>query len=164
MRTPSSLLATLALTLSSFSSALSLPRASTAAAKPPYFILTGDSTVAVNGGWGDGFLSFVADPADGVNSGKSGATTVSFRANGRWDGVLSDIADNKADYEPIVTIQFGHNDQKATSGISLEQFGENLQDLANEVIEAGGTPVSLPVVVHCGLSLLVGFADLFNDV
>ncbi|KAK1142147.1 hypothetical protein N8T08_008073 [Aspergillus melleus] len=133
MRAPS-LLTTLALTLSSFFSTSS-------AAQTPYFILTGDSTVAVNGGWGDGFLSFLADPADGINSGKSGATTVSFRANGRWDAVLSGIADHKADYEPIVTIQFGHNDQKSTSGISLEQFGENLQNLANEVIEAGGTPI-----------------------
>ncbi|KAK1950796.1 hypothetical protein LY78DRAFT_664603 [Colletotrichum sublineola] len=34
-------------------------------AKPPYFLLTGDSTVAVNGGWGDGLLTFVKSPADG---------------------------------------------------------------------------------------------------
>lgn len=55
--------------------------------------------------------------------------------------MLDDIADHQADYEPIVTIQFGHNDQKSTSGISLEEFGENLKGLAMEVVEAGGTPV-----------------------
>ncbi|KAF9887411.1 hypothetical protein FE257_010266 [Aspergillus nanangensis] len=106
-------------------------------AKPPYFILTGDSTVAVNGGWGDGFLSFVADPASGVNKGDSGATTVSYR-NEFWDEVLSEVANTVSDYEPIVTIQFGHNDQKT---LTLEEYGDNLEALATDVQGAGGTPI-----------------------
>lgn len=142
MRVPSLLALTLSSTLS----------ASTT--KPPYFILTGDSTVAITGGWGDGFLSILTDPADGINSGNSGATTVSFRANGRWDGVLDGIADHQADYEPIVTIQFGHNDQKSTSGISLEEFGENLKGLAMEVVEAGGTPVG-GIYLYCCIILFI---------
>lgn len=111
------------------------------AENPPYFVLVGDSTVAVRGGWGDGFLPTLQASAAGINSGKSGATTVSYRAAGLWDGVLSAVAAHSKDYRPIVTIQFGHNDQKAEAGISLEQFTTNLQNMANEVKSAGGTPV-----------------------
>ena len=110
----------------------------TRASKPPYFLLIGDSTVATDGGWGDGFLSFVTDPADGVNSAKSGTTTVSYRANGRWDQLLENINSTVSDYSPIVTMQFGHNDQKA---LDLDEYRANLEDLATEVQEAGGTPV-----------------------
>lgn len=111
--------------------------------KPPYFILTGDSTVAVDGGWGYGFLSYVQSPADGINPAKGGATTVSFRAQGLWDQALQAVRDNAADFDPIVTIQFGHNDQKAEANISNEQFRENLITMGNEVKEAGGTPVRM---------------------
>ncbi|EGY23389.1 hypothetical protein VD0002_g8193 [Verticillium dahliae] len=111
------------------------------AAKPPYFVLTGDSTVAVAGGWGDGFLSYVKAPADGINPAKSGATTASFRADGRWNTTITAVQENVDTHSPIVTIQFGHNDQKAASGISLEQFQANLVALAEEVIAAGGTPI-----------------------
>ncbi|KZL64046.1 gdsl-like lipase acylhydrolase [Colletotrichum incanum] len=110
-------------------------------AKPPYFLLTGDSTVAINGGWGNGFLSFVESPADGKNYGKSGATTVSFRAQGIWNTVIAEVKANKDAFSPIVTIQFGHNDQKAAANISPEQFQTNLETLANEVTAAGGTTV-----------------------
>ncbi|EFQ27369.1 GDSL-like Lipase/Acylhydrolase [Colletotrichum graminicola] len=109
--------------------------------KPPYFLLTGDSTVAVDGGWGDGFLTFVESPADGKNYGKSGATTVSFRDQGIWDSVIAEVNANKGAFNPIVTIQFGHNDQKAAANISSEQFQANLQTLATEVTAAGGIPV-----------------------
>lgn len=111
--------------------------------KPPYFMLVGDSTVAVNGGWGDGFLPTLQSSAAGINSGKSGATTVSYRAAGLWTGVIDKVKSHSKDYRPIVTIQFGHNDQKAEAGISLDQFRTNLQNMANEVTSAGGTPVCL---------------------
>ncbi|KAF7557477.1 hypothetical protein G7Z17_g729 [Cylindrodendrum hubeiense] len=106
--------------------------------KPPYFILTGDSTVAVNGGWGDGFLRYVKEPAAGINAGKSGATTVSFRANGKWDAVLEGIEEHLEEYRPIVTIQFGHNDQKV---MTLDEYQSNLTSLITEVKTAGGTPI-----------------------
>lgn len=114
--------------------------------KPPYFILIGDSTVAVNGGWGDGFLSYVADPASGINSGVSGSTTVSWKSNGRWDDLLETVGTNSADYEPIVTIQFGHNDQKV---LTLEEYEQNLEGMATEIQEAGGTPVCHSPLYPC---------------
>ncbi|KAK1974066.1 GDSL-like Lipase/Acylhydrolase [Colletotrichum cereale] len=127
-----------------FASAIPLSQASapeTRQAKPPYFLLTGDSTVAIGGGWGDGLLTFVKSPASGKNYGKSGATTVSFRAAGIWNTVIAEVKAKKGAFSPIVTIQFGHNDQKAAANISPAQFQANLQALAKEVTAAGGTPI-----------------------
>ncbi|KAH9909541.1 SGNH hydrolase-type esterase domain-containing protein [Xylariomycetidae sp. FL2044] len=112
----------------------------------PYFVLAGDSTTAVQstggGGWGNGFLSFLISPASGVNLGHNGATTVSFVSGGDWANVLSIVGQQKAaDFDTYVTIQFGHNDQKPEKGISLEQFQTNLENLAQEVKEAGATPI-----------------------
>ncbi|KAI3536950.1 oxidoreductase [Colletotrichum filicis] len=108
------------------------------AKKPPFFFLIGDSTVAVNGGWGDGFLSYLKDPAKGENRGKSGSTTVSWKSNGRWASLLQGINDTRADYEPVVTIQFGHNDQKS---LTLDEFRANLVNIATELKDAGATPI-----------------------
>ncbi|KAI9155622.1 O-methyltransferase family 3 [Paramyrothecium foliicola] len=113
------------------------------AALPPYFVLTGDSTVAVSGGWGNGFLSYLKSTSGGINPAKGGATTASFRAEGRWATALNAVKDKKGTNEVIVTIQFGHNDQKETSGISPAQFKANLKTMANEVKSAGGTPIIL---------------------
>ncbi|GKU07210.1 unnamed protein product [Fusarium langsethiae] len=54
------------------------------AAKSPFFILTGDSTVATGGGWGDALLNVTKKPGSGINLAKNGATTVSFRDQGLW--------------------------------------------------------------------------------
>ncbi|KAF5662782.1 putative acetylesterase [Fusarium denticulatum] len=110
------------------------------AAKPPQFFLIGDSTVAIDGGWGNGFLSYLNAPAKGDNRGVSGSTTVSWKSNGRWDTLIKDVSAAKADFEPVVTIQFGHNDQKV---MQLDEFHANLVDIGNQIKEAGGTPASL---------------------
>ena len=109
-----------------------------AQAKTPYFLLIGDSTVAVDGGWGDGFLSYLPDPAKGENSASSGKTTVSWKSDGRWDALLATIEATKDDYEPIVTIQFGHNDQKV---MDAAEFQGNMESIANDLAAAGATPV-----------------------
>lgn len=131
---------------------------------PPYFVLVGDSTVAVNGGWGDGFLPTLQSSAAGVNSGKSGATTVSYRAAGLWNEVINTVKTHSNNYRPIVTIQFGHNDQKAEAGISLDQFRTNLQNMANDVTLAGGIPVGYFCCVcskptHSPISTNAGVVD-----
>lgn len=70
------------------------------------FFLAGDSTVADNAGWGDGFLSTVTNGSFGMNYGHSGTTTVSFRELGDWARVLAQTAKAKRlGYEPVVTIQ-----------------------------------------------------------
>ncbi|KAI1420033.1 SGNH hydrolase-type esterase domain-containing protein [Xylaria sp. FL1777] len=115
------------------------------AAKPPAFFLAGDSTTAVQstsgGGWGNGFLSFLESPAFGVNKGHNGATTKSFVDGGDWAVVTGLVTDNVAEYDTYVTIQFGHNDQKTTSGVTLAQYQNNLANLANDIWNLGGTPL-----------------------
>lgn len=116
------------------------------ASKPPFFVLAGDSTTARQssggGGWGDGFLNTsLFNGASGKNFGHNGATTVSFRSGGDWSQVLATVSQVKADYSPFVTIQFGHNDQKATANISLEEYTQNLEKFAAEAIDAGATPI-----------------------
>ncbi|KAF2714304.1 carbohydrate esterase family 12 protein [Pleomassaria siparia CBS 279.74] len=114
------------------------------AAKPVYWLLAGDSTTAPAGGWGDAYLSTtVALGSSGHNYGHSGATTKSFRAGGDWANVIEDIATNKAKYDVYVTIQFGHNDQKNTSGVTVAQYKNNLAAFASEVKTAGGVPILL---------------------
>jgi lysophospholipase L1-like esterase len=127
-----------ALVLTVISSVQSSPVAK--AEKPPRFFLIGDSTVAVDGGWGNGFLSYLNAPAKGDNRGVSGSTTVSWRSNGRWDTLIKGIGAAKAEFEPVVTIQFGHNDQKV---MQLDEFHTNLVNIGNQIKTAGGTPVSL---------------------
>ncbi|CAI6340771.1 unnamed protein product [Periconia digitata] len=109
-----------------------------------YWLLAGDSTTAPGGGWGDAFLSTtVASGSSGHNYGKSGATTASFRAGGIWDSVVSDINSHKSAYDVYVTIQFGHNDQKETSGVTVAQYKANLLRFAQETSNAGATPILL---------------------
>ncbi|BAE63203.1 unnamed protein product [Aspergillus oryzae RIB40] len=108
------------------------------ASKTPYFFLIGDSTVAVNGGWGNGLLAYLKDPAKGENRAVSGTTTVSWKANGRWDDLIKSVESNAANYEPIVTVQFGYNDQKS---LTLAQFTSNLESIATDIQGAGGTPI-----------------------
>lgn len=125
------------------------PRASRAS--PPAFFLAGDSTTAIvstgGGGWGDGFLSFLTEHAQGENLGHNGATTVSFVRDGDWADLLRLVRKAHDQYDVFVTIQFGHNDQKPEKGISLDEFQGNLEGLAKEVREAGATPVGPPPAV-----------------
>lgn len=75
------------------------------AAKPAAFFLAGDSTTAVAGGWGDGFLKLLTNGAIGTNFAKSGRTTVSFVSGGFWDQTIAAVKTNAANYTPYVTIQ-----------------------------------------------------------
>ncbi|KAI1347851.1 SGNH hydrolase-type esterase domain-containing protein [Xylaria sp. FL0043] len=133
----------------SLSLSLSLPilPLSATAAKPPAFILSGDSTTAIQstngGGWGNGFISFLENPAFGVNKGHNGATTKSFVSGGDWAVVTGLVSEYVAagEYDVYVTIQFGHNDQKNTSGVTLVEYQGNLEGLAGDIWGLGGTPL-----------------------
>jgi lysophospholipase L1-like esterase len=135
----SNILAPLLATGTATASAL-IPRQ--AESKPAYFVLAGDSTTAIGGGWGDGFLeNTLLAPAAGINLGHSGATTVSFRAGGDWGTVLSEIKSHTATHKVFVTIQFGHNDQKEPTGITITDYANNLRAFAEEVTSALATPI-----------------------
>ncbi|RMZ69565.1 major facilitator superfamily transporter [Pyrenophora seminiperda CCB06] len=136
MRTTSPLFAHFALTLAIPTAVYSRE------IKPIYWLLAGDSTTASNGGWGDAFLSTtVTNGSSGHNYGHSGATTKSFRDGGDWAKVTRDVETYKHEYNVYVTIQFGHNDQKPASGVSLTDYRNNLVTFASEIIQSGGTPI-----------------------
>ncbi|CAD6442356.1 34a3d1d4-a424-4dc3-98f2-38355fdef018 [Sclerotinia trifoliorum] len=116
-------------------------------AGPPAFLLAGDSTTAIQnaaktgGGWGDGFISTLKNGAGGINYGHNGATTVSFVSGGDWAKVLASVATYKSAHTTFVTIQFGHNDQKAKANITVAEYKTNLQNMAQDVVAAGATPI-----------------------
>ncbi|KAH7393676.1 SGNH hydrolase-type esterase domain-containing protein [Cadophora sp. MPI-SDFR-AT-0126] len=121
------------------------------------FFLAGDSTTAINGGWGNGFITTITKGSFGINYGKSGATTVSFRAVGLWHTTVASVAKaSELGYLPFVTIQFGHNDQKAAANISIELFTANLETFAKEVLAAGGTPIMTTSLTRRGFNSTTG--------
>lgn len=116
------------------------------AQNPPFFVLAGDSTTAVQsaggGGWGSGFLNTTLhNGASGQNFGHNGATTVTFRDGGDWANVLAAAESSLPQYRPYVTIQFGHNDQKPEKNISIAQFVANLEQFVEEVRAIPAVPV-----------------------
>lgn len=132
--------------------------------KAAYFVLAGDSTTAVGGGWGDGFLeTTLLAPAAGINLGHSGATTVSFRAGGDWGTVLSEIKSHTATHNVFVTIQFGHNDQKAPTGITITDYANNLRAFAEEVTSALATPILVTPLTRRTFSGGVVVENLSNE-
>jgi lysophospholipase L1-like esterase len=110
--------------------------------------LAGDSTVAPTDegrtsghpeipllGWGDELAAFTDDVVR--NHAIGGATTASFRAEGRWDALLDELRPGDT-----VVIQFGHNDQKEPAELAAE--GGYTDRLARFVAEAranGARPV-----------------------
>lgn len=110
------------------------------ATPPPYFILIGDSTVTDNAGWGGSFVNLIKGGAEGENRAVSGRTVESWQSNGRWDKLLATINQTVAEWEPIVTIQFGHNDQKA---VTVDEYQASLENMTTKLKDAGATPVRI---------------------
>jgi lysophospholipase L1-like esterase len=148
--------------LSTLQTTLALPLLSSDPSKPPFFILVGDSTTAPlqawkdgkppgGGGWGDGFLATLSPPAGGVNLGHNGQTTVSYRQKGFWTEVVREVEKRRGGNEVFVTVQFGHNDQKADKGISTAQFEANLEKMVKELreLKAGVVSASARVGYSC---------------
>jgi lysophospholipase L1-like esterase len=107
-------------------------------------ILVGDSTVAVQGGWGSSFCaehvtSFVAC----VNLARGGRSSSSYRADGSWELALSE-ARTPGFAATWVLIQFGHNDQPGKPGRSTDlttEFPANLRRYVEEARAVGAQPV-----------------------
>ena len=91
---------------------------------PLAFILLGDSTTNPGAGWGNGFCSSLVDvpPEYCSNLAVSGATTGTCFESGTFDTGLKTIREFvAAQRRPLVTIQFGHNDQKIAPPESMGQ-------------------------------------------
>ncbi|MBS7458509.1 rhamnogalacturonan acetylesterase [Coralloluteibacterium stylophorae] len=109
-------------------------------------VLVGDSTTAVQGGWGPAFCahhvtSFVAC----VDLARGGRSSYSYRAEGSWDLALAEM--RVAGYDEVwVLVQFGHNDQPGKPGRSTDlerEFPQNLRRYVAEIRAAGARPVLL---------------------
>ena len=107
-------------------------------------ILVGDSTVAVQGGWGSSFCSdHVTSFAACVNLARGGRSTSSYRVEGSWDLALAEA--RTPGYKATwILIQFGHNDQPGKPGRSTDlatEFPANLRRYVDEARAAGAMPV-----------------------
>lgn len=109
-------------------------------------VLVGDSTTAVQGGWGASFCaqhatSFLAC----VNLARGGRSSYNYRAEGSWDIALHEM--RKGPYQAVyVLVQFGHNDQPGKPGRSTDlatEFPDNLRRYVREIRAAGAQPVLL---------------------
>ncbi|MFJ4209700.1 rhamnogalacturonan acetylesterase [Paenarthrobacter sp. NPDC089675] len=106
-------------------------------------LLAGDSTVAgcpsyeyPMSGWGAHLAPETYRWAAVHNYAKGGATTESFREEGRWQELL-----HQAVQGDVILIQFGHNDQKREHLTARTGYAENLRRMVADVRSKGGVPI-----------------------
>ena len=131
---------------------LAAARPSTGERPPPTpiraskIVLVGDSTTAVQGGWGPAFCArHVSSFLSCVNLARGGRSSYNYRAEGSWDIAMQEMRPG-AYREVYVLIQFGHNDQPGKPGRSTDlqhEFPDNLRRYVREVRGAGALPVLL---------------------
>ena len=118
----------------------------------PTIYLIGDSTAAQKTadkkpetGWGEMLGEYFRPEVRIENHAKNGRSTKSFRDEGLWEVVRTEI--QRGDY---VFIQFGHNDNKPDSPrySSPATYGENLRRFIEETQRQGGRAVVLSPVVR----------------
>lgn len=119
-------------------------RAATTPITARKIILVGDSTVALQGGWGPAFCAFhVAQNIVCLNLARGGRSSFSFRAEGSWDLTQKEIRSGGYK-ETYVLIQFGHNDQPGKPGRTTDlraEYPANLARYVEETRAAGAIPV-----------------------
>jgi pectinesterase len=98
--------------------------------------LIGDSTVAVQSGWGPAFAERFEDRAKIVNYAKNGATLQAL------SGKLDELVELKPDY---ILIQFGHNDQKR---YDTQVYKSHLQSYVDRIQKGGGKPIIVSSVTR----------------
>lgn len=107
-------------------------------------VLVGDSTTAVQGGWGGAFCDrHVASFLACTNLARGGRSTYNYRAEGSWDIALHEMRAGPFD-AVYVLVQFGHNDQPGKPGRSTDlatEYPDNLRRYVAEIRAAGAHPV-----------------------
>jgi len=98
--------------------------------------LIGDSTVAVQSGWGPAFAGRFNNKAKVLNYAKNGATLQALSKR------LDELVKLKPDY---VLIQFGHNDQKR---YDTKAYSTHLKSYVARIRKAGGKPIIVSSVVR----------------
>lgn len=104
---------------------------------PIKVVLVGDSTVAIQGGWGPGFCAHVVASVECLDLAANGRSTKSFLEEGLWAKALKVRGQ-------FYFIQFGHNDQKDQPALHTDpetSFKANLHRYVRDVREIEGTPI-----------------------
>ena len=118
---------------------------------PPHFnavkvVLIGDSTTAVQGGWGPSFCGkHLTSFAACINLARGGRSSGNYRTEGSWALALHEIKSGGFN-DTYVLVQFGHNDQPGKPGRSTDlatEFPANLKAYVDEIRAAGGKPILL---------------------
>lgn len=134
--------------------ALLLPVA--AHAQEPMFkaskiVLVGDSTTAVNSGWGGSFCSkHVSSNVACVNLGRGGRSSRTYREEGSWALALKEMTSGGFE-NTYVLIQLGHNDQPGRPERSTDlatEFPVNIKRFVDEARAAGATPVLVTPLIR----------------
>ncbi|TAK94401.1 MAG: rhamnogalacturonan acetylesterase [Verrucomicrobia bacterium] len=99
-------------------------------------VLVGDSTVTEKSGWGFGFVQFLKDDLECLNTAMGGRSSKSFRDEGRWTNALA----LKGDY---YLIQFGHNNEPGKPGRSTDMttFVQDMKNYVDEARAVGAKPI-----------------------
>jgi lysophospholipase L1-like esterase len=101
-------------------------------------VLTGDSTVALGGGWGAAFCGMMTPNVECVNVAKNGRSSKSYYDEGLWKDALS----RKPDY---ILIQFGHNDMPGKGPLRETDpdttYAANMRRYIEEARGIGAQPV-----------------------
>jgi lysophospholipase L1-like esterase len=106
-------------------------------AGPIKVVLVGDSTVAVQGGWGPGFCSHLIKSAECLDLAVNGRSTKSYIDEGLWANALQARGQ-------FYFIQFGHNDQKMDPALHTDPkttYRANLRRFVEAIREIRGTPI-----------------------
>jgi lysophospholipase L1-like esterase len=105
---------------------------------PVRIVLTGDSTVALGGGWGAAFCGMMTPNVECVNLAKNGRSSKSYYDEGLWKDALS----RKPDY---ILIQFGHNDMPGKGPLRETDpdttYAANMRRYIEEARGIGAQPV-----------------------
>lgn len=104
---------------------------------PIKVVLVGDSTVAVQGGWGQGFCAHLIPAARCLDLAANGRSTKSYIDEGLWAKALKV-------HGHFYLIQFGHNDQKHQPALYTDPrttFKSNLDRYVRDLRGNGAAPI-----------------------
>jgi lysophospholipase L1-like esterase len=101
-------------------------------------VLTGDSTVALGGGWGAAFCALVTPNVECINLARNGRSSKSYYDEGLW----KDALERHPDY---ILIQFGHNDMPGKGPLRETSpettYAANMSRYIEQARAAGARPV-----------------------
>jgi lysophospholipase L1-like esterase len=119
--------------------------------KAPKIVLVGDSTTAVNSGWGGSFCAkHVSSTVACVNLGRGGRSSRTYREEGSWALALKEMSSGGFE-RTYVLIQLGHNDQPGRPERSTDlvsEFPVNIRRFVDEARAAGATPVLVTPLIR----------------